>query len=82
MEQWYVSDITKAVESCIILHNMMVEERVDWDKNESHSWCDYNNNDNVPIIPAEEFVEQQQAETDLHHHLQEFFMMVLPSMLR
>jgi hypothetical protein len=25
MEQWYVSDITEAVATCIILHNMMVQ---------------------------------------------------------
>jgi hypothetical protein len=30
-------------------------------------------NYDVPINPAEEFVEWQQAETDLHHRLQEFF---------
>ncbi len=40
-----------------------------------HSWYDYNNDDNdkIPIDPAEEFVEQQQAETDLCHLLQELF---------
>jgi len=28
IEQWYVSDIKDIVEACIILHNMIVEERM------------------------------------------------------
>jgi hypothetical protein len=86
VEQWYVSDITEAVETCIILHNMMVEERRDRDEEEQHNWYDFNNNDiehnnNAPIDPAEEFVERQQAETELHTRLQHFFMMVQQLML-
>ena len=111
VEQWYVSDITEAVETCVILHNMMVQERVDRDEQELHDWYEYNNNDdaptdnnninnnddaptfnnninnnddaptdnnninnnNAPIDPAEEFVEWQWAETDLHRRLQELF---------
>ena len=28
-EQWYMSDITEAVETCTILRNMMIEENSD-----------------------------------------------------
>jgi hypothetical protein len=48
VEQLYVSDITKAVETCVILHNMMVQEHVDRDEQELHDWCEYNNNDDAP----------------------------------
>jgi hypothetical protein len=40
------------------------------------------NNNNAPIDPAEECVEWQRAETDLHHRLQDLFMMVLQLMWR
>jgi hypothetical protein len=97
VEQWYVSDITEAVETCVILHSMMVRERVDRDEQELHDWYEYNNNDDAPtdnyninnnddpihnnninnndapVDPAEEFVEQQRAETDPHQRLQELF---------
>jgi len=96
VEQWYVSDITEAVETCVILHNMMVQQRVDRDEQELHDWYEYNNNDaptdnnyinnnddpihnnninnnDAPVDPAEEFVERQRAETDLHQRLQELF---------
>jgi hypothetical protein len=46
VEQWYISDITEAVETCAILHNMMVQEHVDWDEQELHAWYEYNNNNN------------------------------------
>jgi hypothetical protein len=53
-----MSDITEAVETCIILHNMMVEEHRDQEKEEQHNWYDFNNSDNehnnnAPIVPAE-----------------------------
>ena len=97
VEQWYVSDITGAVETCVILHNMMVQQRVNRDEQELHDWYEYNNNDDAPtdnyninnnddpihnnninnndapVDPAEEFVERQRAETDLHQRLQELF---------
>ena len=96
VEQWYVSDITEAVETCVILHNMMVQQRVNQDEQELHDWYEYNNNDaptdnnninnnddpihnnninnnDAPVDPAEEFVERQRAETDLHQRLQELF---------
>jgi len=81
-----MSDIAGVVETCIILHNMMVEEHRDQDKEEQHNRYDFNNNDidhnnNAPIDPAEEFVERQQAETELHTRLQQFFMMVQQLML-
>ncbi len=65
LEQWYLSDITEAVETCVNLHNMMVKEHVDWDGQELHDWYEYynnsidNNDNNEPIDPAEEFVERQ-----------------------
>jgi hypothetical protein len=45
VEQWYISDITEVVDTCFILHNMMVQECVDWDEQELHDCYEYNNND-------------------------------------
>ncbi len=38
-----VSDITEEVETCVILHNMMVQECVDWDEQDNNNM---NSNDN------------------------------------
>ncbi len=46
MEQW--SDITEAVETCIMLHNMMVQEHADLDEQELHDWYEYYNNYDAP----------------------------------
>ena len=37
MEQWYVHEIKDIIETCVILHNMMVEERMDRDEPEDRS---------------------------------------------
>jgi hypothetical protein len=46
VEQWYIKDITTIVQSCIILHNMMVEVRLNRDEEEDYTWYDFNNNIN------------------------------------
>ena len=38
VEGWYVDEIQKVVETCIILHNMMVVERVERDEEEGLGW--------------------------------------------
>ena len=72
-EQWYMSDITEAVETCTILHIMMIEENRDWDEEEQYNNNNDEYNNNAPVDPAEDFVERQQAETELHTWLQELF---------
>lgn len=78
VEQWYIEDITTIVQSCIILHNMMVEVRLNRDEEEDYTWYDFNNNINennnsTTVDPAIEFVEWQEAERALHQRLQEAF---------
>jgi hypothetical protein len=62
VEQWYIEDVTTIVQSCIILHNMMVEVRLNRDEEEDYTWYDFNNNINennncTSVNPAIEFVE-------------------------
>ncbi len=59
----------------------MVEVCFDQDKKGDYTWYDFNNNINennnvnnsTTDDPASEFVEWQEAERVLHHHLQEAF---------
>ena len=75
LEQWYVHEIKDIIETCVILHNMMVEERMDRDEPEDRSWYEYRDNEedggnNNNLDPAVEYVQRQEAELDLHRRLQ------------
>ncbi len=37
VKQWYISDISEAIETCIILDNIMVEEHLGPDDQEQHN---------------------------------------------
>ena len=76
VEQWYVEDITKIVETCIVLHNMMVEDRIQRDESEESNWYEYNERDQQDTYecdPEEEFAERRVAEINLHSQLQRAF---------
>ena len=76
IEQWYVEDIKKIIESCVILHNMMVEERMDRGEEENSGWYEYREEDaqgQDSLDPAMEYVQRQEAEMRLHRQLQEAF---------
>jgi hypothetical protein len=73
-----VSDIKDIVEACIILHNMMVEERMNRDEAEDRSWYDYKEEEmeeqeRDALDPAMEHVLRQDAEMQLHRRLQKAF---------
>jgi hypothetical protein len=65
LEQWYIEDITTIVQSCIILHNMMVEVHLDQDEQEDYTWYNFddninennNDNNNTLVSPAIEIIE-------------------------
>ena len=62
VEQWYIEDVTTIVQSCIILHNMMVEVRLNRDEEEDYTWYDFinninENNNSTTVDPAIKFVE-------------------------
>ena len=44
-ELWYIADIGMIVEACIILHNMMVAERIARNEEEGSAWYEYSNNE-------------------------------------
>jgi len=76
IEQWYVEDIKKIIESCVILHNMMVEERMVRGKEEGSGWYEYRDEDSQEqacLDPAMEHVVRQEAEMRLHRELQAAF---------
>ncbi len=79
IELWYVGNIADVVNTTIMLHNMMVAERIDNDECECESFYAFSDN-----LEAEEQtrlcndVEQEQhdvncrmAEMDLHRHFYE-----------
>ena len=60
---------------CIILHNMMVEVRLNRDEEEDYTWYDFinninENNNSTTVDPA---IKWQEAERALHQCLQEAF---------
>jgi hypothetical protein len=68
VELWHVDDIRDVVECCIMLHNMMVAERIARDEVETEDWYEFK----LPTVPTgeegdpdDEFVQQQHAELDL-----------------
>jgi hypothetical protein len=76
--EWYISDITKALETCDILHEMKF---VDWDEREFHNWYEFNNKDAYII---NNIVNNNNDPNDtIHiknndtHHLQQCFLSVL-----
>jgi len=75
VEQWYVDEIKNIVETCIILHNMMVAERVERSEDERADWYEYmqNEEETEALDPAWEYVERQDAEMALHRRLQDQF---------
>lgn len=72
IEFWYIGDIASVVNTCIILHNMMVANRIDSGEVESEAFYVYDNSlDNaVTTEEAEQaHVNRRVAEMDLHRHL-------------
>lgn len=77
MELWYIGDISSVVNTCIILHNMMVSHRIDNDDNEWEALYAYEGrmeNDEEHKAPEREEPEQQHvnrraAEIHLHGQL-------------
>jgi hypothetical protein len=63
MEFWYLTDTCSVVNTCIILHNIMVANRIDSGNNESDAFFLYDfTNDNATTI-------EEEAEMELHKHL-------------
>ena len=56
LEQRYLHKIKGIIETCVILHNMMLEECMDRDEPEDRSWYEYQENeedeDNNNLDPA------------------------------
>ena len=74
VEQWYVEDITRIVETCVVLHNMMVEERILRDEAELSDWYEFKEStESNECDPEAEFAERQVAEINLHSRLQQLF---------
>jgi Plant transposon protein len=72
MEWWFLNDIKEVVESTIILHNMMVEERVKRDETENNSVYLFDGNDllNGRIIDdVVEDIERVQAKLELNRRM-------------
>ena len=74
-EYWFVPEIERIVLSCIILHNMMVEARLERLEDESIDWYDGGDEDedSASIVdPAMEAAERREAEVSvlmrLHEH--------------
>lgn len=73
VEQWYLGDIKRIVETSIILHNMMVEYRVDRGQRECMNFYEVMDD---PLVSSaavdmdEEYVERRNAEMELHMNLE------------
>ena len=68
-ELWFVKDIACIVETMVMLHNMMVEQRISRDEPENSDWYEYSasleqddNQMDVDVDPDEEFVQRRNAE--------------------
>ena len=74
-ELWYVNDIKAIVETCVILHNMMVNIRVANGEQESltlYEFVDEEPEDvDTRIDPPREYAERQAAEINLHRSLED-----------
>jgi hypothetical protein len=80
IEMWYVSDIACVVNTCIMLHNMMVSHRIDNDDVESEALYVYdgrleNDERNTAaaggLEPEQQHVNRRMAEMELHRQLYE-----------
>ena len=80
IELWYVGDIACVVNTCIMLHNMMVSHRIDNDEVETEAVYVYDGrleNDERNIAPAagleaeQQHVDRRTAEMELHWQLYE-----------
>ena len=80
IEMWYVSDIACVVNTCIMLHNMMVSHRIDNDDVESEALYVYDGhleNDEGNTVaagglePEQQHVNRRMAEMELHRQLYE-----------
>jgi hypothetical protein len=68
LEWWFLNDIKQIVETCIILHNMMVEVRITRDEQEDSNLYFYDLDESINeriIDKVSEDVERAQAELDL-----------------
>ncbi len=77
-ELWYATDISDVVETCILLHNMMVSERVARDEMEEDNWYEFvpepsgeETNEAGEEDPDEEFFHRRQAEVEIQHRFQQ-----------
>jgi Plant transposon protein len=76
MESWFLSCINDLVKTCILLHNMMVEEYIKRDeKEDSSSYCLHgDNNLSKRIIDnVTEDVERAEVEMNLHRQMDEVY---------
>ncbi len=67
LKKWYIEDIQVAgCYACIILHNMMVEKRIDDGEEENVGMYDIDEEDNVPhaTVPVPLDMELEQVERD------------------
>ncbi|KAI2506757.1 Ribosomal protein-like protein [Fragilaria crotonensis] len=78
IEMWYVGDIACVVNTCIMLHNMMVSHRIDTDEVESEVLYVYDGRletdeqDIAPgagLEPEQQHVNRRAAEMELHQQL-------------
>ena len=73
MEFWYLTDICSVVNTCIMLHNMMVANRIESGDDESDAFYLYDTTiaDNAMTIEEaeQEHVNRRVAEIELHKHL-------------
>lgn len=69
VELWHVNEIQDVVESCIILHNIMVSKRVARSETESINWYEVQATEQragmADVDPDDEYVQRQIAESDL-----------------
>jgi hypothetical protein len=78
VEMWYLDDINKIVETTIILHNMMVEYRINKNEKEDSHFYEIDDDEsvnNVPIDFDEEAntIQQQNARLQINRKLEETY---------
>jgi hypothetical protein len=63
-EYWYVHDIQNIIETCIILHNMMVQNRIEKDEEEDDCWYlgDLLSRDETNDLPVEDPIEEDETD--------------------
>ena len=76
-ELWFVKDIACIVKTMVMLHNMMVEQRISRDEPENSDWYEYSasleqddNQMDVDVDPDEEFVQRRNAEILLQRQME------------